>query len=55
MNKIEMELAPIDDEAITKIEEKRPASMMPQLEDGENSDKVTSSITMILSEDNRRP
>jgi len=55
MNEIEMELARMNDEPMTNIEKKRPASMMPQFEDGENSDKVTSRMTMIPSVDNRRP
>lgn len=55
MNEIEMELARMNDEPMTNIEKKRPASMMPQFEDGENSDRITSRMTMIPSKDNRRP
>ena len=55
MNEIEMELARMNDEPMTNIEKKRPASMMPQFEDGENSDRITSRMTMIPSQDNRRP
>ncbi|XP_070491242.1 fap1 adhesin-like [Chironomus tepperi] len=54
MNEIEMELARMNAEPITNFEKKRPASMMPQFEDGENSNKVTSRMTILPSEDDRR-
>ena len=55
MNEIEMELARMNAEPIIKIEKKRAASLMPQFEDGESSNKVTSRMTIVPSEDNRRP
>ncbi|CAG9809355.1 unnamed protein product [Chironomus riparius] len=54
MNEIEKELARMNAEPIVNVEKKRATSMMPQFEDGESSNKVTSRMTIIPSEDNRR-
>lgn len=56
MNEIEAELARMNEEPIAvDIEKKRAASFMSTFEDGESINKISSRMTIIPSEDKRRP